>query len=367
MTETVVPSLEARIQDLARTARQQMAPGRAGPAAAGLPGVPAGGADAQAEPVPALSPGAAPEPAAPRAAPGPLPADLRDPAHPGHAAFKRSLREVHYMEAGQDIASGPHSQKVAAGLLVAAEREGQRLTNVSMGADGQVQGLQGFSAFDTPKTVRIDPRQAQSVEMQDYARQWTHLLGQAPPAERTAAQAQGIAALSAADRAMFARIRQDVPAHIGDDHIAQAMLNAKREGVAEAGKIDRVQMAGEKVWVSGTTPGLRAATDVSQQAAPMHDTVQQAQALDQQRERQVAWRRSSGRTARVAAAARSWGEAGLAAAGGSMRAVGNGCFACIACRRRRAPRSCATAAADRGRGRGACGATGLAPRAPHHV
>ncbi|WP_246432329.1 hypothetical protein [Xanthomonas theicola] len=55
-----------------------------------------------------------------------------------------------------------------------------------------------------------------------------------------------------------------------------------------------MQMAGEKVWVSGTTPGLRAATDVSQQAAPMHDTVQQAQALDQQRERQVAWRRSSG-------------------------------------------------------------------------
>lgn len=219
--------------------------------------------------------------------------NLRDPAHPGHAEFTKTLREVHYMEAGRGIASGPHSEKVAAALLVQGERDGLRITNVAMGPDGQVQGLQRFSAFDPPKTVQVDPRQAQSVEMHDYASQWAqlrspHLVGHAAPAERSAEQAQGIAALSAADQAMFARIRQEVPAHIGDDHVAQAMLHAKQAGIDDAGKIDRVLMAGDAMWVAGTTPSFRTSMDVSQPAAPMQETVQQVQSLNQQREQQVA-------------------------------------------------------------------------------
>ncbi|WP_331236994.1 XVIPCD domain-containing protein, partial [Xanthomonas graminis] len=70
-----------------------------------------------------------------------MPTDLRDTSHPGHAEFSKTLREVHYMEAGRGIASGPHSEKVAAALLVQGEREGLRITNVAMGPDGQVQGL----------------------------------------------------------------------------------------------------------------------------------------------------------------------------------------------------------------------------------
>ncbi|CTP85906.1 hypothetical protein XTPLMG730_1283 [Xanthomonas translucens pv. phlei] len=186
--------------------------------------------------------------------------DLRDLAHPGHAEFSKTLREVHYIEAGRGIVSGPHSEKVAAALLVQGERDGLRITNVAMGPDGQVQGLQRFSAFDPPKMVSVDPRQAQSMEMHDDASQWAqlrspHLVGHAAPAERTPEQAQGIAALSAADQAMFARIRQEVPAHIGDDHVAQAMLHAKQAGIDDAGKIDRVLMAGDAMWVAGTTPG----------------------------------------------------------------------------------------------------------------
>ncbi|WP_369940104.1 lipase family protein [Xanthomonas medicagonis] len=109
-----------------------------------------------------------------------------------------------------------------------------------------------------------------------------------PQAARTGDQAHGIAALSASDQAMFARIRKDVPAHIDDAHVAQAMLGAKQAGIADADKIDRVQMAGDKLWVSGTTPGFRAATDVSQAGAPMQETVQQAQAFNQQREQRLA-------------------------------------------------------------------------------
>ncbi len=290
MTETVVPSLDARIQDIEHKARQHVAPEQGGPHA------PAAGAstrerDAQDDHTPTLPRESAPPRAA--TAVSSLPMDLRDPAHPGHAEFKHSLREVHYMEAGQGIASGPHSEKVAAALLLQGEREGLRITNVTMGADGQVQGLQRFSAFDTPKMERVDPRQAQSVEMHDYASQWAqlrspHLVGQAAAAERTAEQAQGLVALSAADQAMFARIRRDVPAHIGDEHVAQAMLSAKQAGIADAGKIDRVLMAGDELWVAGATPGFRAATDVSQPSAPMQDTVQQTQALNQQREQQLA-------------------------------------------------------------------------------
>ncbi|USJ01646.1 hypothetical protein MUG10_05525 [Xanthomonas prunicola] len=120
------------------------------------------------------------------------------------------------------------------------------------------------------------------------------------------ANGHGIAALSAADQAMFARIRQDAPAHVGDAHVAQAMLDAKRNGITDAGKIDRVAMVGDTMWVAGTTPGFRAATDISQQPAPMHDTLQQAQALNQQREQQVAMdalqRQQDGASARGASA-----------------------------------------------------------------
>lgn len=110
----------------------------------------------------------------------------------------------------------------------------------------------------------------------------------APSAGHAAERVQNLGALSAADQAMFARIRKDVPARIDDAHVAQAMLGAKQAGIAGADKIGRVQMAGDTLWVSGTTPGFRAATDVAQAAAPMHETVQQTQAFNQQRERHLA-------------------------------------------------------------------------------
>ncbi|AAW76895.1 conserved hypothetical protein [Xanthomonas oryzae pv. oryzae KACC 10331] len=66
------------------------------------------------------------------------------------------------------------------------------------------------------------------------------------------------------------------------------MRDVKRNGITDAGKIDRVAMVGDTMWVAGTTPGLRAATDISQQPAPVHDTLQRAQALNQQREKHVA-------------------------------------------------------------------------------
>ncbi|KAB7774897.1 hypothetical protein [Xanthomonas sp. LMG 12460] len=110
----------------------------------------------------------------------------------------------------------------------------------------------------------------------------------APSAAQTYERAQTLGALSASDQAMFARIRRDVPTRIDDAHVAQAMLGAKQAGIAGADKIDRVQMAGDTLWVSGTTPGFRAATDVAQAPSPMHETVQQTQAFNQQRAQHLA-------------------------------------------------------------------------------
>ncbi|WP_267123526.1 lipase family protein [Xanthomonas sacchari] len=110
----------------------------------------------------------------------------------------------------------------------------------------------------------------------------------APSAGHKADREQNLAALPASDQTMFARIRRDVPTRIDDAHVAQAMLGAKRAGIADADKIDRVQIAGNTLWVSGTTPGFRAATDVAQAPSPMHETVQQTQAFNQQRAQHLA-------------------------------------------------------------------------------
>ncbi len=66
------------------------------------------------------------------------------------------------------------------------------------------------------------------------------------------------------------------------------MLGAKQAGIADAARIDKVQMAGDTLWVSAATPGFRAATDVAQPAAPLQETAQQTQAFNQQREQQLA-------------------------------------------------------------------------------
>lgn len=67
-------------------------------------------------------------------------ADLRDPDHPGHRAFARTLSEVHRMETPRGIAHGPHSKLVAAALTLEAVRNGQGITHVDMGQDGRIVG-----------------------------------------------------------------------------------------------------------------------------------------------------------------------------------------------------------------------------------
>ncbi|MBP3974185.1 T6SS phospholipase effector Tle1-like catalytic domain-containing protein [Pseudoxanthomonas spadix] len=254
--------------------------------------------DTAGQPGPALP--QEPQPAPPhsqeQATPAPMPArsaSFTDPGHAGHATYQRILREVHYMEAGQGIAPGPHSEKIAAALLNESVAKGLHISQVRMGADGNVRGIQQLSAFDTPREVSIVPRQAQGLSMQEYAVRLestlsSHLAGKAPAAAREPAQAHAISAMSMADQVMFAHLRRGTPGHIGDDQVAQSMLAAKRSGIDDASKIGGMTMAGDRLWIIGTGEGQRVAIDVSRQAPPVQDTLQQLQVVNQQREQQLA-------------------------------------------------------------------------------
>lgn len=230
-------------------------------------------------------------PESPESARPPQASVISDPAHPGFPEFQQTLRQVQSMESGLGIASGPHSAQVAAALLVSVEREGGRggLSQVRMAGNGLVEGVQRLDAFAPERVVGVDPRAATSVSLESHSQQWSaarspHLASTATPAGRTADQASARLALSPVDQGLFDRIRQDVPAHISDDHIGVAMLAAKRDGLHEADKVGRVGMAGDQLWVVGTTPGFRSATDVTGQVPALADSVQQAQLLNQQRD-----------------------------------------------------------------------------------
>lgn len=239
---------------------------------------------------PARSGTALPESFAPALQPS---ADLRNPNHPGHDAFARTLSEVHRAETTRGVTHGPHREQVAAALTVEAVRSGQGITNVEIRADGRIVGLERSYASVAPKEVAVDTRDALSVPSERYSAQWAelrspHLAGMRQPAVRNAEQAQSLAQLSPQDEALFARIRQGVPAHIADGVVAHAMLQAKREGISDADKIDRVAMAGDKLWIAGTTPGYRVAVDVAAAPPDLPDTVQRNEDFNRQREQQVA-------------------------------------------------------------------------------
>ena len=222
-----------------------------------------------------------------------LPADLRDPLHPGNVAYQWTLGEVHGMETIRGIPHGPHSEKVAAALLVEAERNKQGITSIAMDKEGQVIGLEHYNAFDPGKRISIDPKQAQPVSMEQFAAQWSqlrspHLTSSAPSAERTREQAQALGQLSPADQAMFAKIRGGVLPSVTDDHVLLALRLAKEDGITDASKLQGATMVGDRLLVTGNTPGFRAAVNVSEPAPSPQETVQQTLAFNQQREQQLA-------------------------------------------------------------------------------
>lgn len=109
-----------------------------------------------------------------------------------------------------------------------------------------------------------------------------------PAAPEPAPQPNGVESLSPRDAALFERIRQGVPGTIGDEHVMQAVLESKRNGIDDAARVDRVMMAGDRLWVAGLIPGERASVDTAQPARSMEESVNDLAGDNRQREHQLA-------------------------------------------------------------------------------
>lgn len=109
-----------------------------------------------------------------------------------------------------------------------------------------------------------------------------------PVAQEPAPQPNGVESLSPRDAALFERIRQGVPGTIGDEHVMQAVLESKRNGIDDAARVDRVMMAGDRLWVAGLIPGERASVDTAQPARSMEESVNDLAGDNRQREHQLA-------------------------------------------------------------------------------
>ncbi|ALN79139.1 putative peptidoglycan binding domain protein [Lysobacter antibioticus] len=90
------------------------------------------------------------------------------------------------------------------------------------------------------------------------------------------------------DQAMFAKIRASVPADVPDETVAKAMLEAKRNGIPDADRIDKAAVVDGKLWVAGSIPGFHAGVSVAEQAPAMQDTLRETQAFNQQRDERLA-------------------------------------------------------------------------------
>lgn len=103
-----------------------------------------------------------------------------------------------------------------------------------------------------------------------------------------AMDAQDLARMSPADQAMFAKIRAGAPSHVSDETVAATMLAAKQNEIHDAGSIKLVAAANGKLWVEAHTPGFHTGVSLSEPPPAMQHTLRETQAVNQQREQQLA-------------------------------------------------------------------------------
>jgi len=268
MTETVRPSIEARIDRQEDKARELLRT---------LPPVERDGA----------------HPAVPSASHRAMPKDMRDPDHPGHREYAKSLDDVHRMELRYKVPSGPHSEHLAMSVAIAVEQGKLQVQRLDLGANGQVVAIERGPgpAFDERPTS-IDATRVLALTPAQASEQWLHArspqYSAGAPRQDPVTRGTELDALSPGDRALFTRIREGAMGHISDDVIAHAMVSAKRAGITDAAQVDKVLMSGDSLWVAGRTPGQRAAIDVTATPPALSDTLQDSRALNRDREEQIA-------------------------------------------------------------------------------
>ncbi|KAB8195033.1 hypothetical protein FKV24_005335 [Lysobacter maris] len=220
-----------------------------------------------------------------------LPDSLKDPAHPGHGSFLLAQDAVYRMEFANNIPTGPYSEQLAAAVATRAETEGLRLAGIQLkqGVGGQLDIIER-GAYDAPeKRVALDTQQALGRSVEEHSRDWSaarspHYVSQEAAAERTPEHMQALAQLSDTDRALFDRIRDQVPAHIGDDHVLQAMVKARDSaGIDGPERLGAVEIRGDQLSVvSNSAARFQACIDLSGQAPSIHESLEQNSNLSQQ-------------------------------------------------------------------------------------
>lgn len=97
------------------------------------------------------------------------------------------------------------------------------------------------------------------------------------------------------DTPLYTAIRDRAPAGVGEDHLAQATLLARQEGIT-ADRLQQVGVQDQTLWLVGSSPGQRASVDLSQPAPQARDTgaqllmmpIQPDQAQQQERQASMA-------------------------------------------------------------------------------
>ena len=186
------------------------------------------------------------------------------------------------MDERKGISPGPHSEQLAAALLVQAETQGMRINHVELDGNGRVVGSQELYIGNAGPKVGVDLREAHGASMAELSRQWLqarspHLLGD-PAASSAAAQRDAtlVDRLPEADRPLFAALRNGLPAHIGDAKVLEVLGNAKAAGIAGVERFGQMSLVGERVLVQGDIHSgyARCMTDL-RSAAPDADTILQ--------------------------------------------------------------------------------------------
>lgn len=91
------------------------------------------------------------------------------------------------------------------------------------------------------------------------------------------------------DYALYAELKQALPAETSEDRLTQIAVAAKMGGV-RAGQLDGVHIDEQsmKVFVSGTVPGNRCCVDLTAPPPTVQETLQRSAAFDQQQAQQLA-------------------------------------------------------------------------------
>ncbi|SEL65559.1 hypothetical protein SAMN05428989_2167 [Pseudoxanthomonas sp. GM95] len=85
------------------------------------------------------------------------------------------------------------------------------------------------------------------------------------------------------DHALYAAIRDRAPSQVGDDHLHQATLLARHEGITAA-RLQHVVVQDQTLWLAGNQPGQRTSVDLAQPAPPARETSAQLLAMPAQQE-----------------------------------------------------------------------------------